>query len=146
MQSGFSNVFHAIEPRQLPFHAPAGELHSCREFVEDNGRLSVVPLAVPAPLVAKQIRRHENMRGRTLPPVVEQIVDVPECERINLAKRPPGGSCDVAVEKRPLRYTATGVGSPAAAFFRPETSRTAPNSALKSSSVSPFSSCSCDKS
>lgn len=137
-----------IQFRQFPFYRAAGEIDRSGEFAETWQHLVAAGLARAALLLvsAQQIGRHQHVRGRRLLPVLEQIIYVPQCERVNFAKRPPGGSGDVAVEKRPLRYTATGVCSPAAAFFRPETSSTALKSALKSSSVSPFSICSGERS
>jgi len=82
------------------------------------------------------------MGGRIVAPVLEQTVYVPHRKLINLMERPSGSSSDVAVDKGPLRYTGTGVGSPTATFLRPETSSTALKSTMKSSKVRPFSSCS----
>lgn len=137
-----------IQFRQFPFYRAAGEIDSSGEFAEAGQRRAATRFAQAALLFAsaQQIGRHQHVRGRRFLPVLEQIIYVPQCERVNFAKRPPGGGGDVAVEKRPLRYTATGVCSPATAFFSPETSNTAPKSALKSSSVRPFSICSGERS
>ena len=44
---------------------------------------------------------------------------------------PSGSGGDVAKDKRPVRYTGTGVGSPAAAFLSPETSSMALKSRIE---------------
>jgi hypothetical protein len=147
-RSFFSHGRRPIIFRQLSFYGSSGEIDRRGKLAEAwQRRAAAGPARITLLFVsAQQIRRHQHVRGRRLLPVLEQIVYFPQCECVNFAKRPPGGSGDVAVEKRPLRYTATGVGSPEAAFFRPETSRTALNSAPKSSSVSPFSICSGERS
>ena len=144
----FSRVCSSIILRQPSFYRAASVIDRSGKFAEAGQRLVATGLARTALLLAsaEQIGRHQHVRGRGFLPVLEQVIYVPQCERVNFAKRPPGGSGDVAVEKRPLRYTATGVGSPEAAFFRPETSSTALKSALKSSSVRPFSICSGERS
>jgi len=60
-------------------------------------------------------------------PVSHEIVEVPEGKLFNVMQGPSGSGGDVAEDKRPIDYTGTGVGSPAEAFFKPETSRTVLN-------------------
>lgn len=91
-------------------------------------------------LSSHQVGRHEHVGWRVLPPVVEELIYLPQGETGDLAEGPSGSSSDMAIEERPIGYTGTGVGSPAAARFKPETSSTAVNKALKSSKVRPFSS------
>ncbi len=62
-------------------------------------------------------------------PIAEEVGHVPQRKLVNFNERPSGSSRDVTVDKRPLRYTGTGVGSPGAAFLSPETSSTALNKA-----------------
>jgi hypothetical protein len=90
-------------------------------------------------MVAQKICGHQHVSGRVVLPVCHQIIDFPKGKLLDFRQSPSGSSCDMAKDERPIRYTGTGVGSPAAAFLSPETSRTAVNSALKSSKVSPFS-------
>ena len=86
------------------------------------------------------------MRGRIVLPVRHQLIHFPQSKLLNFMKTPSGSSCDMAKKERPVRYTGTGVGSPAGAFLSPETSSTALKRALKSSKVRPFSSCSTERS
>jgi hypothetical protein len=97
-------------------------------------------------LCPHQVCTDENMRRRVIAPVGEQLICLPQGQAIDFFKRPSGSGRDVAIDERPIGYTGTGVGSPADDFFKPDTSRTALNKTLKSSSVSPFSSASSDKS
>jgi hypothetical protein len=78
---------------------------------------------------AHQIGRNKYVRGRIVPPVRHEIVEVPESKLLDVRQSPSGSGGDVAKNERPIDYTGTGVGSPAAAFFKPETSRTALNNA-----------------
>src|SRR5262249_31666392 len=87
-----------------------------------------------------RVRRHEHVSGRVILPVIEQLIYLPQGEPADLGEAPSGSSSDVTIEERPIGYTGTGVGSPADALFRPETSSMAPNRVLKSSKVRPFSS------
>src|SRR5258708_9353458 len=134
-----------VARRQFSAHAAACQMDRGRECLE-AACLVALSFSAGTFLVTKKIRCHQHMRWRRLLPVLEQIVYVPHGERVNFAERPPGGSGDVAVDQRPLRDTARGVGSPADAVFEPDTSSIAPKSALKSSNVRPFSSCSCERS
>jgi hypothetical protein len=66
-------------------------------------------------------------------PVGKEVIDLPQGKQADLIECPSGSSSDVAVQERPIGYTGTGVGSPAAAFFNPDTSSIALKRALKSS-------------
>lgn len=90
--------------------------------------------------IANKVSCHEQMYWRMVFPVSHKIVEFPQSQLLDLMKGPSGSGCDVAENKWPVNYTGTGVGSPATAFFRPETSSTVLKSVLKSSKVSPFSS------
>ena len=103
------------------------------EITAALGRLTGVFFA------SRQIRRYQDVSRRIVLPISKEIVYLPHGQLVNLPESPSGSGGDVAVNKRPLDYTGTGIGSPAAAFLRPETSSTALKSALKSSKVSPFS-------
>lgn len=91
---------------------------------------------------AREISAHQHVSRRIVLPIVEEFICLPQCQPADLSERPSGSGSDVPVDKRPVRYTDTGIGSPAAARLSPETSRTAWKRTVKSSKVSPFSSCS----
>ena len=126
--------------------AAAGAGDSPRQLVKAAFRVAAgnPPMSFAgSPLVAShQVSRHQHVSRRVILPVIEQLIYLPQGEPADLAEAPSGSSSDVTIEERPIGYTGTGVGSPADALFRPETSSMALNRVLKSSKVRPLSSCS----
>src|SRR5438309_6842784 len=114
-------------------HDAAHGVDGLREIGEFSLVELLFQLAGRAPFTTHEIGRDQDVSRRIVLPVGHQIIDIPERKLVDLREGPSGSSGDVAVSKGPLRYTGTGVGSPAEAFLRPETSSTALNSALKSS-------------
>jgi hypothetical protein len=93
-------------------------------------------------LAASQISTYQHVSRWVILPVSHEVVEFPQSKLLDLMESPSGSGCDVAKDKRPIGYTGTGIGSPATAFFNPETSSMALKRILKSSNVRPFSSCS----
>jgi hypothetical protein len=129
----------SIEIRQLPVCRASRRDYSMGQFLKPalsaGGSFTLL-------FSTHEISSHKHMSWRIVFPVGHKIIQFPESELLDFSKSPSGSGGDMTENKRPVRYTGTGVGSPAAAFLSPDTSSIALNSALKSSKVRPFSSCS----
>lgn len=138
---GTSFLFRVpISPWKSAFGLASYHQYRLLKITSAARRGLVLLAAIPASL--HQISPYQHVGWWIILPVAKQLVHFPQRKFVDLPERPSGSSSDMAIDKCPIGYTGTGIGSPAAAFFNPETSSTALKSALKSSKVRPPSNCS----